>query len=943
MYGKKILKADMRSGYRYLWAARTRHGVAVIAYFKYDGKYHLFTLNDGRVGDHILTPEFDTSTNYTFYKAYYDDETDRLIFIYGQYGTGSVAHTVFTRYSLDGTREIAKDITVAMADDSGQIDQHSIGWPGEIFKTAEGYTLYRPESLGGGDESFFLLMVAADGTVTARRSIHGLHHDIYGVSKYAVTIENGTTFHLLARTGSMDYTYARFDKDGTLLIPPTSVWHRHNTSARPTLGFVDDKFFATFAHYPSGHPGTVSLSMLFLDYDFPAHKPDLVVSGAGVLQDPQPFAALGYDTDLNVTVSNRGEALSESGSLELDYLGRHFTATFGALEPGESTDLVFTISQPSFLTALPIVDGNLSGTDDWKENNHFTSQIYFEPMTPVYPPGSRSYPWQVVDAGNGRPIAHARIYYTLRNAKTVSGTSNDVTLSLSSDPEGHFTTVLPNGRYVFTFFKSGYPHTKLPVTTGNDLIPADGIFRLQPPGDLQLYFTGDDGRTLHPAPLRVTAEAAHRESPELYEWRSYRYEGVGSENGVLIGEMMPGAYDANITAFGYEPKHFNVEIEGGRVNDLNLTLVTKPRGKITGTVLGDGTPVSGATVSVMGIGSAVTTDEDGIFEIDDLPIDGDYKYHLIIHKEGYVDLIHRFQVASSQNDVGDIVVKQIYTETADIDTCRYAAWVQDAQWNFQNSYEIKTIYGVWDLSGKVHYSHISGDSETDIDQIDIELNGRRWNYTDLDGHVVEAFVSWAAGVLANGAKVADYFVEAFANSMIALVQGLPGSSIFIDPILEAGDPVFHDIKNVLTTMDELSDPMGTVRGSVSDCGDLDALDDLAAYDPHYPDDETIVRIDDLKVFEGETVRFRLHDRGHIQYYSDKYRGETIHIPVELDRNLESMDNLKVSIYLRVQNAHHSIGPLALVHSDKVRIDFRYYHGKLWYDGIQSDPIDYPAF
>ncbi len=166
---------------------------------------------------------------------------------------------------------------------------------------------------------------------------------------------------------------------------------------------------------------------------------------------------------------------------------------------------------------------------------------------------------------------------------------------------------------------------------------------------------------------------------------------------------------------------------------------------------------------------------------------------------------------------------------------------------------------------------------------------------------------------------------------------------FIDAFFESGDPVFHDVKNVLTTMDDLSDPMGTVRGSVADCGDLDALDGLAAYDPAYPDDETIVRIDDLKVYEGNNTRFRLHDGGHIQYYSDRYRGETIRIPVTLDQELSSMDDLRVSVYLRIQNAHHSTGPLSLVGSDKVRIDFRYDGGKLWFNGILSNPFDYPTF
>lgn len=921
LYENRTVKSDMEDKYHYFWAANIPDGVAVIARFHADGKYRLFTVGSQSVHEYILTPEYDTTTYYTFYKAYYDSTSGKLVFIYGNGGAASDdKHVFFTRYRLDGSREITQEVTSAFEDKYGAVYEGRIGWPSQLFKTDEGYAIYRPEHISDSDDSFFLLFLHANGSLAAKRPIEGLEHDTYGNNAYGLALERGEIFHLIARSGSYDFTYARFQKDGTLLIPPTSVWHQSETTKPPHIALTDnDRVFALLPYYPSSHP--TRLSLLYLDYDFPSGKPDMAVSAAGVSQTPEPFAALGYETDLKVSIANRGENPSKAGELKLRYLGHNYTVSYTPLYAGESVTKTFSILQPDFLTEVPIAEGNLSETGDWQENDHFSADVYFAPLTPIYPKSSNRYTWQVIDNIDAHAIANAQVLYTLpAGTKTVSGAANDVTMSVYSGNDGQFETVLPNGDYTFTFFKYGYPHTKLPVTIGSTVTPSERTFSLQPPGDLHLVFWGSDHRALHPTPLQAEAQTAHREDSSLYEWQDYRYNGWGDENGMRIIQMMPGDYDANVTVFGYDTTAFSPIIQGSIVNDLNLTLPMKSRGRITGTLISSGNPVAGATVSVLGIGTAVTTESDGTFAIGDLPIDSTHNYHLLIHKNGYQDKTFSFKVTSEDNDLTEIAVAQLYSDTVDIDACRYAAWVQKAEWNLENNFEIQTIYGVWDLSGNIHYNQVSGENAIDIDQVDIDLTGLRWSYANLDGHVVEAFASWAGELLSEGWKVIRYLNEAIGAE-------------------EDGE----NLKNLLTTKDDFSDPMGTVRGAVTDCGDLDALADLAPYDPAIPVDETIARIDDLKIYDGDAMLFRLRDQGRIQYYSDKYRGETIHVPVMLNDLVSSIASLRGSIYLRVQNGEHSTGPLGFLHTDKVRIDFKYDGNKLRFDGILSDPSDYPEF
>jgi len=303
-----------------------------------------------------------------------------------------------------------------------------------------------------------------------------------------------------------------------------------------------------------------------------------------------------------------------------------------------------------------------------------------------------------------------------------------------------------------------------------------------------------------------------------------------------------------------------------------------------------------------------------------LPIDAGTDYYLKLEGDGYAAETVPFRVREEENDLGTLAVREIYDATATIETCRYAAWVQEAEWNFDNTYEIKTIYGVWDLGGTVHYSGVSGSEAVDVDEITFDLEGRRWSYANLDGHVVDAFISGALDKLAEAGKVLNYLNEAY---------GAYGDGS------EAG--------NVLTTQENLSDPLGTPKGSVVDCGDLDVLDGLAAYDPAVPENETIVRIDDVRVYENGTQLYALRDAGRVRYDSQVYRGVPIHVPVTLSRPLDRIGDLTVRVYLRVQNGSHSVGPLGLVKTDRLYVEWHCLDGKLRWVGTVSDPSDYPQW
>ena len=86
-----------------------------------------------------------------------------------------------------------------------------------------------------------------------------------------------------------------------------------------------------------------------------------------------------------------------------------------------------------------------------------------------------------------------------------------------------------------------------------------------------------------------------------------------------------GTYDLTITpdpSTNYIPQTMSVDVTNGQVTDLG-TIELQQYGAITGTILDGGSPVVGATVSVMVDGTDVSavTDDSGVFLLENIPPD----------------------------------------------------------------------------------------------------------------------------------------------------------------------------------------------------------------------------------------------------------------------------------------------------------------------------------
>ena len=872
----------------------------------YDYTLYLYVHDSGGFHEYKVTTEGDFSSPH-YYRAFFDKATSRVIIVSAGLSSG-----IFMRYDLSGQREAFVDITQALSP-NGFLAPNLLGWPEEIFKTSQGILLPLPQY---STHPFLLLFLDQDGNVMKSVNVEGVGVSPYGQGKYDIALKDGI-IHLIWRQGGGDYNFSSFTLDGTLVHEPTSIFHSYNTEARPLITSLDSHPFMIISHYGNGSGRELKGS--FIGYDFPAHQPDLVLSKIHVDQSPAPYAVLGSDTTIKVTVFNRGETTSPSCQLKATYLGNDYAATVPALSPGEGRLVSFQVSQPQFLTSAPDLSLNLDA-EDWKPNNSVNTRVFFGPMTPIYPAGSSLYQWTILDASDNHAISHARITYDLSNISTVSGSSGTVTLVAKSDYDGRFSTVLPDGTYRFTITKTGYPKTIISFSAP----VSDTTIFLEPPGDLSLSFSGSDGQGLHPAPQKVHVALEHNQDQGLPDWQEYKYDAWGTESGVTIHSLMPGNYTGHVFAFGYETKEFQVTVTGGQHNQKALTLNPLPRGTVTGRILSSGSPVSGASIRIKGLSIETTSGSNGTFEIDDLPKDSEKDYVLRIRKQDFQakDLV--FHVVSDTNDLGDIELKHIYSKKYQVSQCRYAALAQDVEWAIGDSYEIKTLYGVWQLGGALHYKQLQGSSDLDIDQLDLDYVPFYWNYTQLDGHIVDSLFSWALGAAGEVSQVANYISDAWD----AWDWGESG-------------------QNAMITYDNLSDPLGTVQGGVVDCGDPDALD-LDQPDSSTPKaDITVIRIDDVRIYEengGLPVElFSSFSEGRYQYYSDDFDGGHINIPVHLSQAVHGPDKLLVRVYMRVMNGLYDSGPLALVDTDRIYVEFRVKDGKLVFNGLMPNPDDYPDF
>lgn len=883
----RVLKSKGK-GFSGLWFRVRPEGLFVLC--RYDRSLKLYIFGDEE-REIILEDQF---SSYDFFKAAFDETQGRLLVLtIKDFGDDGI---FWTALSPSGSVIFRQEIPAA---DYGNVDIGNVGHPDDLLPVANGYLVFRPSH-----ENPAYLILRKDGTYEAKLlSGEGYYYHSGGWS----LLREGEIVHVFFNGFSGDYGYLSFNLAGDLLTPPTPLLKSSTYVYPPFLASTEKGLF--FLANDQGH-----LKAFFLGWDRP-READLVLSPAWQRQSPAPYAALGRPTQLTLRVFNRGETTSEETSLTLTYLGQQYQAQLEALPPGEWQEVSFSLEEPSFLTQQPLLEAQVLASD-YGPNNRLSSWVVFYPHTPVYPAESQTYSWQVMDAASGAPLSRVRVSYTLPQVAFVSGEQGEVTLEERSDEAGHFETVLPPGSYRFLLHKPGYPDQYLSVE-----VPGAGeVLAMQPPGEVHFQFQdAASGGALHPGPQMVSVTLAHQPDANFPAWEKYVYEPRGSSEGFTLSEVMPGAYTLKVSAFGYAPVESSVTVSGGETTEATLSLSPLPRGRLTGRVVSEGHGVSGAEVTLLGTPLTTSTNSSGAFVLEDVPLEGDYA--LEVAKEGYATRVYPASPRQEETDLGDLLLPEIYRRTYPLEGCRYAAWVQDAEWSVGDSYKIKTIYGVWDMSGALHYIREEGSSQMDINQFDLDIEGLRWVYWGLEANVVQAFVNWYLGALGEYYTLAEYASQVWEVWDWANTPG-----------------------DFMVTYQNLADPLGTVRGGVVDCGELDALDGLNPPSPDDPSDRTVLRIDDLRVYQGEELLYSLHDRlGWRQYFSDDYQEETLKLPVVLSGPVTNPEDLRVALYFTVENGDYDSAPLAGLGIDRFKLSWRLRDGKLVLEAFVPDPPDYPRF
>lgn len=102
---------------------------------------------------------------------------------------------------------------------------------------------------------------------------------------------------------------------------------------------------------------------------------------------------------------------------------------------------------------------------------------------------------------------------------------------------------------------------------------------------------------------------------------------VTDEQGRFTARLVPGEYTLEATRFGFEPGTSGpVTVGADRFTEVSIGLTAITVGSIGGIVVDhrDGSPLEGATVSLLGQPITATTAADGSYRFDDLPI-GEYR------------------------------------------------------------------------------------------------------------------------------------------------------------------------------------------------------------------------------------------------------------------------------------------------------------------------------
>ncbi len=113
-----------------------------------------------------------------------------------------------------------------------------------------------------------------------------------------------------------------------------------------------------------------------------------------------------------------------------------------------------------------------------------------------------------------------------------------------------------------------------------------------------------------------------------------------------LSNLSSGTFTLTVTASGYENYEASITlVEGTNKKNIELTAASTPKGKLTGIITYDGTPLEGVTVNLGNEGSTVTG-TDGVYSFNDLTYG---TYPLTLSKTGYAGVSVQVTVDSAEN------------------------------------------------------------------------------------------------------------------------------------------------------------------------------------------------------------------------------------------------------------------------------------------------------
>ena len=640
--------------------------------------------------------------------------------------------------------------------------------------------------------------------------------------------------------------YARCSLDGEVTHGPLdlNIPAMHNDPRNPRLFLDGNRATLFYAYYAFDYEDEREWHLVcrHQGLDFPEGDPDLAIARPQVRQSPT-YATFNSEVAVEATVFNMGESNSTPSTLTLNWEGVDYQAALPALVPGQSVTVSFIQNTPAYLTREPVYSLEVS-PGNWPTNDQVQVRLTYPPSTPIYDPNSSGrYIWTVRDLDDHHRIPYAHYTLTLPNMNTVSGERQDIVLTSWSDDNGEFETVLPDGTYTFRLSRHGYPTTDFERTVPG---PASSVFELEPPGNFVGTFVDQKSLdALHPAPTQVKVHLDNHA-------QGYEYYGRAiidtMKDELLLNDCMPGTYDAEFSSFAYTDTTFQVNIQGGTDNNYRVEMPPRPRGRLCGSVQGEGSPLDDAWIELAGMPLDNGTNYAGEFCIGDVPYG---TYTMNVSAADYRSTTRSVTVDEAEENAGSTNLQDINPEEGDLEDWMVAMWnkVEEVPGTFFNpNYKVTCTYGVFDITNSFLSFEEIGEGAA-FDQLSLNISGKKWYY-----YTVSSSFS---------------LVDVFAVGLDEVVDGAGSLCAFI-----VGNIGFFDFLE------------GDVGGGGSG-------------------GSTVVRVDRAVLLENDTPIWDSYDN-LLQYYS-----EDGPITFNIGEECVDLDDVVLRLYMKITNENYSIGPLFL--------------------------------